>query len=774
MLAALPVLGDGVHRLGDRTAGLVALFGLPRPNGSVRPHRAVAEQRWAALRLASAASDLLGPEQLEQVLDLRAPAGVDPFPHGAASTVADHLARVLGGYRKPRRLALVISLWDHVCALQEERQRVVRLDRSQVRADRVDRLRERHRAHYDDAIVQRLTWENGDRPLTLATAARWQPPYWWTSQELRRLLHDAIAATALLRFARTLSDEGLAVAAERHRAELVSADACLSEEARSAASRRPEGGYSHPARPGVHVHRLVRALDRAGTAKAEARITEMAAMARNYGTVVFDAVDAALGNLDEPLRDQDTRRPWRSPHLTRWRAEVGHLRGPAGWEQPPLADAHPDGPKLPLAQRIGDEDPATAEAPHDLLWFADLADALAPFYGNRSAVVRHERPLPLLAYLSPQPEELERRRAGSVPLAAAGVAQLVMFGAQPPPRCGGWAELVAGVTAAASVAEASTGGFPIPAELSSVEGSLVAGLTVELGREPRRLAEWSGYMGNCIGESWYSDQARKGQCVLMALRDPADGRVVANLDIRRHTGGWHVYELRARFNDDVADDLEQQVKQWVERLPVPAPPAPEPLLPVPPVRVRAGRPGGRPGRLPSELLRADHRRGTGAGRRPCPPAGPTPRWPRSRPPGAPRRLRTGRGGGRVEAGGRPHRPRPLGVRRRARRDDPVAGHRDPAAHRRCGASTRRCASTTGCTPSLTAHRCRARCGRWCGDRRSPPRTPWTSWRGRSAPPWVPWWPTARWPVQSPAVRPPNWCARWRSSPPCSPQRTPFR
>lgn len=108
-------------------------------------------------------------------------------------------------------------------------------------------------------------------------------------------------------------------------------------------------------------------------------------------------------------------------------------------------------------------------------------------------------------------------------------------------------------------------------------------------------------MGNCIGESWYADKARRGLCVLMALRDPADGRVAANLDIRRHTGGWHVYELRARFNDDVTPALEKHIKRWVDGIPVPAPPEPEPLVPVPPVRARR-RPVAT--RLPSELVTA--------------------------------------------------------------------------------------------------------------------------------------------------------------------------
>jgi hypothetical protein len=133
----------------------------------------------------------------------------------------------------------------------------------------------------------------------------------------------------------------------------------------------------------------------------------------------------------------------------------------------------------------------------------------------------------------------------------------------------------------------------------------VAGLSVELGRDRRQLAAWSGYMGNCIGESWYAAVARKGQCVLIAFRNPADGRIVANLDIRRHTGGWHVYELRARFNDDVTPALEKQIKHWVESIPAPVLSAPEPLLPVPPLRARGGATRrSAAGRLPLELTKA--------------------------------------------------------------------------------------------------------------------------------------------------------------------------
>lgn len=608
VLAAMRFLGaPGAHRLGDRTAVLVALFGLSATKRvGAAANTAIAEQRWAALQLASAVSDLLGPEQLEQLLDLRAPRGVDPFPRGAASTVADHLSRVLTRYQRPRRLALIVSLWAHVCAQLVDRQRLVALASTQTRADRIDRLRERHREHFDEPIVQQMSWGVPDRP-TLAAAARWRPPRWWTAGELSRLLDDAIATTALLRFARTMSDDGLAVAAEKHRAELVAADACLTDDQRTAASRRREGAYSHPARPGRYIHDLLQPLrpGRTFTAKTETYVKERVAMARNYGVVVLDAVSEILYELDEePLHNcWDTCKPWQADQLRRWRAAAGFRRAPGGWEQPPLADAHADGPRQTLSERLA-ADPAALETPHDLLWYADLADALAPFHGHETAIVEHGRSAPELDYNPPTPPpEPSRPRADSVPLAAAGVAQLVAFGATPPPRVRGWAELAAGIMADATVAEASIGAFPIPAEMSTVDRQVVpgTGLSVELGREPRQLAEWSGYMGNCIGQSWYAEEAHRGQCVLMALR--SDGRIVANLDIRRRGGGWHIHELRARFNDTVDPALAEHVTRWVATLAVPEPPAPEPALPEPRVRARGGAARrSADGRLPAGAL----------------------------------------------------------------------------------------------------------------------------------------------------------------------------
>ncbi|ONI83201.1 hypothetical protein ALI144C_17040 [Actinosynnema sp. ALI-1.44] len=611
VLAALRVLGvDGAHRLGDRVGSLVALFG---PSATKRvgaaANTAMAEQRWAALQLASAASEVLGPEQLERVLELRAPKGIDPFRRGAASTLSSQLSRVLADCPGPRRLALILSLWDTVCAYLVERQRQDRRAASQIHTDQIGLLHTRHRDHFDELVLRHLKSQTGDNS-SLAKAARWRPPQWWTAHELSRLLDDAIAATALLRFARTMYDEGLEIAAEKHRNELVAADACMSNKQRTAARRRHDGDYSHPARPGCLVNDVLQPLrpGRTFTSKTEVRVKELVGIARNYGVVVLNAVSKLIETMDEPLHNcWDTCKPWQADHLRQWRAAAGFFRAPGSWDQPPLTDAHADGPKQTLAQRMATaEDLADVETPHDLLWFADLGDALAPFHGAESATVRHTETRPVLEYETPTPWEQGRPRADSIPLAAAGVAQLVAFGAMPPPRCGSWPELVDGVSAASAAVEASAAAFPIPSGISAVDKQTVPGTTlvVELGRDPRQLAAWSSYMGNCIGESWYADEARRGQCVLIALRDATDGRIAANLDIRQHTGGWRVHELRARFNDPVAPAVDKNVKRWVKGLPVPAPVVPEPLVPVPPVRSRGSARGAAAGRLPAALTGA--------------------------------------------------------------------------------------------------------------------------------------------------------------------------
>ncbi|MCP9948428.1 hypothetical protein [Actinomadura madurae] len=101
-LAALRAVGvRNAHRLGERSGFLVALFGpaVTKRVGAAAA-RAAEDGRWAALHLASAASDVLGPEQLERVLALEAP-DADLAPDGPPSVLALYLRQVLGDVPGP-------------------------------------------------------------------------------------------------------------------------------------------------------------------------------------------------------------------------------------------------------------------------------------------------------------------------------------------------------------------------------------------------------------------------------------------------------------------------------------------------------------------------------------------------------------------------------------------------------------------------------------------------------------------------------------------------
>lgn len=114
VLAALRALSPaGAARLGDRMRVLVALFGAAATKRvGVAASAALHDGRWAALHLASAASDLLGPERLERVLALPADGAEQGAaePYGLASTLAADLAQVLAPDSQPRRLSLLLDL----------------------------------------------------------------------------------------------------------------------------------------------------------------------------------------------------------------------------------------------------------------------------------------------------------------------------------------------------------------------------------------------------------------------------------------------------------------------------------------------------------------------------------------------------------------------------------------------------------------------------------------------------------------------------------------
>jgi hypothetical protein len=590
VLAALRVLGvEQADRLGERAAVLVALFGpeVTRPVGTAAAH-AIGAGHWPALHLATAASDLLGPEQLEQVLSWTAPQGTDPVPHGLASVLAEHLDRVFGTLPRPRRLALLRDVWESVCADQWRWRRPTRLPSFPLEVTGDD-VAKRYRQHFDDLVESRLRQHSTTEPPTLASAARWTPDSWTWALWLRRAVHDALAATALLRVAMAVADHGVAEGIEGCRELIGTAEFLVDKDEATAACRLVPGQAPIPARPAVylrHLHRLLAEDD----GYTEAYVLERLATAPLYGRAVLDNLEGLLFEAGRTKRPQIAEQ-WHCEHFTQWRTVAGYspVRPPESWDEPPLLSGDPS-----LAQRR--RGPANAAAPNpaaaanaaaanaavadelrrrvetqaDMLWYAELADALVQLDGHDAAEVNYAEMVPYFE-LKPERPEAGPLRPGleSVPLAVAGAAQLVELGATGPDRPRTWAALVDGLLASATIAEALTGTFPVPAELSTMDGVSIpgTGVRLELARSPQQLAEWSAYMGNCIAGSYYLDEAAAGRTVLAALRDP-DGRLVANIELLpTGNAGWHVEELRARFNHDPEPELERRIEEWVATLP---------------------------------------------------------------------------------------------------------------------------------------------------------------------------------------------------------------
>ncbi|WP_433217532.1 hypothetical protein ACQP00_09935 [Dactylosporangium sp. CS-047395] len=167
VLAALRVVG--AEALGSPAAISVALFGIEatKPLGAAAT-AAVVAGRWAALRLAVAAAEVLGPEQLVTLLQLE---GGDPFPDGLPSVVGGHLRQVLEPLPRARRAALLADLWTRVCAHQEVLRRRERRRATQAKVDRLRDLEKRFDRYDDDEIILAVRRAVGQEP-TLAQAAR--------------------------------------------------------------------------------------------------------------------------------------------------------------------------------------------------------------------------------------------------------------------------------------------------------------------------------------------------------------------------------------------------------------------------------------------------------------------------------------------------------------------------------------------------------------------------------------------------------------------------
>ncbi|MEV4176963.1 hypothetical protein [Nonomuraea sp. NPDC049709] len=570
VLAAVQVLGlDGLHRLGERAGVLVALFGAEATKPvAAAANRAIAEGRWAALQLASAASGVLGAEQLERLLHLGATA-VASTPRAAASTMAGHLQRVLGPLPPRRRLDLLLDLWDQVAAQQERARRKERLRATQGKHSRLEELTTRYRAHDDELLIHQIRTELGHEP-SLVEAARWRPGSWQWTVFMGRTMADAMAATVLLRTAVAVADHGVEEGVARCAAQLTAAARLMGSWEAGRAARRVPGLAGLPARPGCYVRDLAARLK----APSEPYVMQRLARAAEYARIVMLAVTERLDEAGEQLHG------WSTSALREWRAAVGYdsRRDPAGWDQTPLG-----GGRGSLATRSAARPGVPVEEEErvgDLLWYAELADALAQLNGHDRADIRYG---PTYPYADPDPDPDDGEQLvpplDSIPSALAGAAQLVAFGGRPARKSRTWRELTAGLVADREIAQALTAAFRLPEPLAELDGTILPGTRVRLecARDARMLARWSSYMGNCIASPWYVEAAEQGRCALLALRDDS-GRIVANVELQHRARGWRLAEIRARFNADPDRELGTRVASWVAALPAPAatePPARE-------------------------------------------------------------------------------------------------------------------------------------------------------------------------------------------------------
>ncbi|MEU8363692.1 hypothetical protein AB0C27_47495 [Nonomuraea sp. NPDC048882] len=586
VLAAVRVLGlDGLHRLGERAGLLVALFGTEATKPvAAAASQAIADGRWAALQLASAASGVLGAEQLERVLRLGLPAPeaavVEPALEAAASTMAGHLERVLTPFPRRRRLDLLLDLWGRVAAEQERVRRKQRLRATQGRQTRLEELTARYEAHEEELLIAHITQQLGHEP-SLADAARWFPEPWERAALMRRVLADALAATVLVRTAVAVADHGVREGIARCADQLVAAAALMKPDEAGRAARRVPGLAGLPARPGCYVRDL--AAKRHDP--REPYVRQRLARATEYAEVVIEAV------TDRVLEARPQAGAWAGAGMREWRAVAGYTpqRDPASWSQP-----HQEESRASLSERLAARPPGTAaeeeETAGDLLWYAELADALAQLNGHERAEVDAGPNYPYLHWDPfPRPDEQLTPPVESIPAALAGAAQLISFGGRPPRHCRTWEELVTGLVADLRFTEAFTRDFALPEPLAARDGTILPGtrLRVECARNARMLTQWSAYMGNCIGSPHYAEAAAQGKCVLLALRHE-NGSIAANIELVQHTRGWRIDEFRARFNGDPELALRQRVLAWVAGLPVPAPAAPEP-----PDRLPGPRPASR-------------------------------------------------------------------------------------------------------------------------------------------------------------------------------------
>lgn len=102
-------------------------------------------------------------------------------------------------------------------------------------------------------------------------------------------------------------------------------------------------------------------------------------------------------------------------------------------------------------------------------------------------------------------------------------------------------------------------GWEWPSYWASLSGKTVEylgeGAQICLPKSPRDLRSWGEAMGNCIGG--YDNGVEDGRTLIAGVRD-ASGTLIANMSMNYNSTasypGWHVDEIKGRFNADLPND----------------------------------------------------------------------------------------------------------------------------------------------------------------------------------------------------------------------------
>ena len=628
LLLALALLGDdATARLGGADRALRGLLGpeATKPLGRALA-AAVADGRWDAVHLATAASDVLGPEKLVDLL--APPAEAEPVvlggggivrparraatrtsagtaeavaavrALGSARELGALLAEVLAPYTPARRLQLLVDLRDRVAATDDPSGREATrtaVGQDQLHHTRMHDAAQRMREQLDavaglEANRNLRLFGSGTGNVLRATFVT--PHAGWPVEVLSRTVREVLAGRILVRLALVDRDgdaDDLLAALDAHRDAL----AHLREPV-GVGRRRVEVGR-WMAEPARIAHRLLDvATYRRDGMPAEAtwidgftlEPDDPVAFVRRELESAGPHLSAALGAANDAVgllavtgarvRPADLAAdaylslrwvpllPWRHPDApdpATWRPRAD-VRGEDGR---PLVDA------TLAARRAGDPD--APEHLLDLRWHAEADVELADLWHRTVLSQRVDRGWALRTELSDPDDERDPTvpTTTSARAAVAGAAQLLRLGGEVPARPRSWAALVEGLHAGFDTAQLLARTFKVPrALLEAADGARVPGtaLHARVGVNIRLIADWAGYMGNCL-LSMYADDAEAGRCVILGLFD--GDRLVYNLELVKRRGTWEPREFKARFNDEPTAGDDVAVRAWVATLTPPRP-----------------------------------------------------------------------------------------------------------------------------------------------------------------------------------------------------------